>query len=115
MKCRALFAPTGSSETDNSLFLECPPLFMLVKTRGKPSQKQDIVASNHQTLSSCHIIANLSKLHRQTAPQCAFNKGCYCSGDAQSIGGCGQPRMSRRAPEGMSGAPDPVRRMPRNP
>lgn len=96
-------APTGSSKTDNSPFLECPPLFMLVKMRGKPSQKQDIVACNHQTLSSCRIIANLSKLRRQTALQCAFNKGCYCCGDAQSIRGCGQPRMSREALKGLSG------------
>lgn len=27
--------------------------------QSKPFQKQDIVASNHQTLSTCHIMANL--------------------------------------------------------
>ena len=32
---------------------------MLVKMQSKPSQKQDIVASNHQTPSPCHIMANL--------------------------------------------------------
>lgn len=52
------------------------------------------------------IIANLSKLHRRTALQCAFNKGCYCSGDAQSIPGCGQPGMSR-GPGGSGGSEGP--------
>lgn len=32
---------------------------MLVKMQSKPFQKQDIVAPNHQTLSTCHIMANL--------------------------------------------------------
>jgi len=40
-------------------FLECPSLFMLVKMQSKPFQKQDIVAPNHQTLSTCHIMGNL--------------------------------------------------------
>lgn len=32
---------------------------MLVKMQSKPFQKQDIVAHNHQTLSTYHIMANL--------------------------------------------------------
>lgn len=32
---------------------------MLVKMQSKPFQKQDIVAPNHQTLSTCHIMGNL--------------------------------------------------------
>lgn len=64
-----LLRPTGKTKTDGSHFWNVLLLFMLVKMQSKPFQKQDIVALNHQTLSTCHITGNLRELYRQTLLQ----------------------------------------------
>ncbi len=46
-----------------------------------------------------HYGQSESKLYRQTLVQCAFNKGCYCPGDAEWIWGWGLCRPGWVGPQ----------------
>lgn len=75
--------PTGRSKTDGNHFWNVLLYSCLLKCKVNPSRNRILWPLTSRPFSMLYYGQSESKLYGQTVLQCAFNKGCYCPGDAE--------------------------------